>query len=142
MILFIEPSGATTDVPTIDQYTRKMTAAVRRALPPMGHYMGVHQCACGAVSTSFDYFLPNGQQTNSLCVHYLACHRSEVPDSEIEKVAALDCGEADPTGEELRGRIALERRPILRVQAVPVKAQASMLRRAWRRFVSGSNERD
>lgn len=99
-ILYIEPSRATSGEPTIDALTRKMTAAFRLGKPGMS-YRGWHQCACGAHSSNCDYSLPNGEMTNSLCVHYLAYHRSEVSELQLEKVNALNSGEAEPTQKEL-----------------------------------------
>jgi len=52
-------------------------------------WLGWHDCACGVMSSNQDYLLENGQVTNSLCVHYLAWHRDEVPAAELRKVAAL-----------------------------------------------------
>ena len=52
-------------------------------------------------SDNTDYILLNGQQTNSLCIHYLAFHRDEVPAEELAKVTALEAGEAEPSAEEL-----------------------------------------
>ena len=52
-------------------------------------------------STNCDYILPGGQQANSLCIHYLAFHRDEVPAEELAKVSALAAGEAEPSPEEL-----------------------------------------
>lgn len=53
-------------------------------------YMGHHTCVCGANSSGCDYLLSNGLITNLLCVHYLACHRAEVPPVELEKVRNLE----------------------------------------------------
>src|SRR5512143_682780 len=64
-------------------------------------YGGVHQCICGALSACYDYTLRSGEITNTLCVHYLALHRSEVPPEQLARVAALKCGEAEPTEDEL-----------------------------------------
>ncbi|MFA5358564.1 MAG: hypothetical protein WC310_01925 [Patescibacteria group bacterium] len=100
-ILYIEPSAKTSSEPVIDRYTRKMVAALRQGKEGLG-YRGIHICKCGARSTNCDYTLPNGEQTNFLAVHYLAYHRDEVPQSELVKVDSLDCGEADPTPEELQ----------------------------------------
>lgn len=103
-LLFVEPQGKASPSALIDDLTRQMTAAYRAAQPSSYSFAGVHQCVCGCTSTSCDYFLPDGQKTNSLCVHYLAHHRREVPAPQLARVAALSYGKSDPTGEELQGR--------------------------------------
>lgn len=108
-LLFIEPTQQASPVPLIDHLTRKLCAAFRKATNPwtaagwIGGYRGIHECICGALSSNQDYYLPNGALTNSLCVHYLALHRSEVPPDELFRVEALDCGEVEPTDVELEG---------------------------------------
>jgi len=99
-LLFLEPKKKTSKEPLVDEATRKVTAAFRVATPgPM--YRGVHRCSCGVLSSNRNYTLPNGLVTNSLCVHYLAYHRDEVPATEMEKVLKLKQGEAEPTTLEL-----------------------------------------
>ena len=100
-ILYIEPSARTSAEPVIDDLTRKMAAAYRLGTPGPG-YRGVHTCACGVMSSNCDYTLPGGDQTNSLCVHYLAFHRDEVPASQLEKVRRLNSDEVEPTEDELK----------------------------------------
>jgi len=100
-ILFIEPSAKASAKPIVDWFTRKMTAAFRQGIPGV-KYRGFHLCSCGAKSSNCDYTLPGGDKTNSLCVHYLAFHRNEVPISQLEKVRHLTFGEAEPTKEELK----------------------------------------
>jgi hypothetical protein len=102
-LLFIEPAGPASEEPLIDHFTRRMTAAVRAARPTGPHWMGFHQCGCGAVSANHDFRLPGGAVTNSLCVHYVAHHRGEVPAGQLARVAALAAGEADPEDGELQG---------------------------------------
>jgi hypothetical protein len=106
-ILYMEPSKNTSPKPLIDEATKKMTAALRQGVPG-ARWRGVHQCACGAHSSNCDYTLPNGEQTNSLSIHYLAYHRSDVPKKQLEKVLQLECGEAEPTNEEMGGSIKSE----------------------------------
>ena len=101
-VLYVEPGRYTSAEPLIDELTRKMTAAFRASESDGACWRGFHVCACGVNSTNHDFILPGGQQTNSLCVHYLAFHRDEVPEAELAKVAALDAGEADPSAEELK----------------------------------------
>lgn len=118
-LLYIEPSARVSRHPLIDRYTRKMTAAFKQAregpryrslsitgtqdlqkpetvTPQKDIERGWHTCACGAPSSNCDYFLPNGMQTNSLAVHYLAWHRDDVPQVELDKVNGLPYGEAEP----------------------------------------------
>lgn len=100
-VLYIRPGTKGTAEPVIDSLTRKMSAAFRASESTGVHWRGFHACRCGVNSDNTDYILPNGQQTNSLCVHYLAFHRDEVPAEELAKVAALESGEAEPSSEEL-----------------------------------------
>ena len=100
-VLYIQPGPYTPAEPVIDELTRKMAAAYRAAESDGMCWRGFHVCRCGVNSSNCDYILPGGQQTNSLCVHYLAFHRNEVPAEELAKVAALESGEAEPTTEEL-----------------------------------------
>ena len=100
-VLYIRPGTRGTAEPAIDGLTRKMTAAYRASESNGVLWRGFHVCRCGAASTNTDYVLPGGATTNSLCVHYLAFHRDEVPEAELAKVAALTSGEAEPNAEEL-----------------------------------------
>ena len=100
-VLYVEPGPYTPAEPVIDELTRKMTAAYRSAESDGMCWRGFHVCRCGVNSTNHDFILPNGQQTNSLCVHYLAFHREDIPEAELAKVAALESGEAEPNTEEL-----------------------------------------
>ena len=100
-VLYVEPGPYTSAGPVIDELTRKMAAAYRAARSDEMYWRGFHVCRCGVNSSNCDYILPGGQQTNSLCVHYLAFHRREVPETELAKVAALESGEAEPSAEEL-----------------------------------------
>jgi hypothetical protein len=100
-VLYIRPGTRGTAEPAIDSLTRKMAAAYRAAESTGVLWRGFHICRCGARSTNTDYTLPGGATTNSLCVHYLAFHRDEVPESELAKVADLASGEAEPNAEEL-----------------------------------------
>src|SRR5262245_66240633 len=101
-LLFIEPSQAASPSPVIDEITRRMCAAFRKARHS-GHWCGVHECMCGEQSTACDYRLPNGDLTNSLCVHYLAHHRSEVPPEQLARISAFRFGKAKPKEQELQG---------------------------------------
>ena len=100
-VLYVNPGPYTSPEPLIDELTRKMTAAYRAARSDEMYWRGFHVCRCGVNSTNCDYILPGGQQANSLCIHYLAFHRDEVPAEELAKVSALAAGEAEPSPEEL-----------------------------------------
>ena len=101
-MLYIEPDQPVSALPVIDEPTRKMTAAFRRATPDRMIRGGAHQCKCGATSSRRDYHLSNGEMTNSLCVHYIAYHRQEVPKEQMEKVILLTDGEEEPTDAEMQ----------------------------------------
>ena len=58
--------------------------------------LGYLACACGSFRKAHDFILTDGLITNSLCVHYLAWHRDEVPHQELDKVAKLSSGEVEP----------------------------------------------
>jgi hypothetical protein len=101
-LLYIEPTQPASTEPVLDHLTRKMAAAFRKAMPSEW-WQGVHECVCGAHSTNSDYRLPNGELTNSLCVHYVAHHRCEVPSDQLARIEALAFGEVKPTVEVLQG---------------------------------------
>lgn len=50
-------------------------------------YRGFHICSCGAVSGACNYLIPEGEIINSLCIHYLAFHREEVPQEQLDKIS-------------------------------------------------------
>jgi len=102
-LLFIEPIQPATATPTVDHITRRMAAAFRMAHTTTRFYCGTHQCVCGANSTCQDHYLPNGLVTNSLCVHYVAYHRSEVPARQLAVIETLTAEEVQPTHLELEG---------------------------------------
>jgi len=102
-LLYIEPAQPASTEPVLDHLTRKMAAAFRKARLSEWGSCGVHECVCGAHSTSRDYRLPNGEVTNSLCVHYVAHHRSEVPAGQLARIEAFTFGEAEPPAEQLQG---------------------------------------
>src|SRR5581483_12207675 len=101
-LLYMEPAGAAADQPIIDELTCKMAAAFAASIPSEMAYRGVHICTCGALSDNREHCLADGTETNSLCVHYLAYHRSEVPQFQLDRVAALNIEGIEPTTEMLR----------------------------------------
>jgi len=100
VILFIEPAQDATPEPLIDDLTIKMFNCFKEytefghvgekgSFTPQLGTKGLHYCVCGTTSHNCDYILKNGQCVNWLCVHYLAYHRSEIPEEELEKVRKL-----------------------------------------------------
>lgn len=111
MLLYIEPKDPKSTQPIVDDLTRQLTAAYRRSQAGIledGQVvdvvsMGWHTCICGAKSDNTEHVLPrNILMTNSLCVHYLAWHRHEIPSGEIDKLTNLPEEQADPSSEELQ----------------------------------------
>lgn len=102
-IMMIEPSSKASAAPLIDDLTRKMTAAWRHRRESEYGYKGIHTCVCGASSDNKDHWVGDGSGllTNSLCIHYLAHHRNDVPPEELDKVQRLPFGEEEPTEDEL-----------------------------------------
>lgn len=105
-LLMIEPTRLPSGQPVVDDLTRRMTAAWRAHEPEAGiAYRGWHTCSCGRGSDNLDHHVGR-YVTNSLCIHYLAWHRREVPESELEKVRALNSAGFepiyDPNEDELR----------------------------------------
>lgn len=99
-ILMIEPTGRASVAPLVDRLTMRMAAAYRNSVPSDYSYRGWHECVCGARSGNKDQYV-DGKLTNSLAVHYLAYHRKDVPQEELDKVAALPYGMVTPTEAEL-----------------------------------------
>jgi hypothetical protein len=91
-LLMIEPKSQKCDDETIiDTITMRMAGALKHAAHGIS-YDGWHTCACGALSSCTELLVLLDTfevPTNSLAVHYLACHRSEVPFTEIDKVERL-----------------------------------------------------
>jgi len=105
-LLYIEPTGAPSAEPVIDDLTRRLTAAWRERIENNDATRGWHACTgagCTATSTNCTYQV-GGINTHSLAIHYLAHHREEVPDVELDKIAGLRDEQADPTSGELMAR--------------------------------------
>lgn len=100
-LLFIEPEEQAMEYPLIDDVTLRMVTALRRGKKPGYSYCGFHACICGAHSGTTDVILSNAWVTNTLCVHYLAYHRAEVPVRELDAVRSLPPGAESPTDREL-----------------------------------------
>ncbi len=117
LLLFIEPENEPSEEPIIDELTMKMTASFRKAKKGACHdyavmgkgyefikddgWMGWHNCSCGANAGGYDYLLLNGEMTNQNCIHYLAYHRDEISQEQLDRVAKLDDGQKKPSKEEM-----------------------------------------
>ena len=86
-LMMIEPQKPC-EMPINDEITKMAKEIMTRAKTGELQYKGVHFCKCGQVSDNNDYILPSGRITNSLILHYIEFHRSEVPESEIVKLRA------------------------------------------------------
>ena len=112
-LLYIVPREFATKEPLIDDVTLKMMRLWRsqRKDQTAGDWRGFHGCVCGAYSSSRDHVIRPDERTilitNSLCVHYLAHHRDEVPRMELAKILCLPdvphTGDEKPTLDELQG---------------------------------------
>lgn len=80
----IEPKSKQIEPPIDDYLTKKMERLLKRGKNGP-YYRGFHVCKCGERSGNCDIYVGK-YITNSLSVHYLRHHRSEVPTGEIEKL--------------------------------------------------------
>ena len=91
-ILYINPKSILKD-PVIDSVTKKLAWLWHRNEDSGLAYFGFHRCSCGATSASAEFLIvpPSGEifVTNSLCVHYAAYHRDEIPEEEMEKLMKI-----------------------------------------------------
>jgi len=102
-LLYIEPKGSC-ETPIVDNLTRKLAAAFYKGQSNGCRYRGWHHSACGANSDNTDYVLDDARfTTNSLAIHYLSCHRSEIPPEELAKVASLPEEFDNPTQPDIHG---------------------------------------
>ena len=107
-LLMIHPESAPTD-PIVDTTTMRITSALRRAMFGKSRFRGVHHCTglgCRAVSDNREWFIAHDGRkllTNSLAIHYVACHRRDVPASMLVTINAI-VAMTEPTTTELRGR--------------------------------------
>lgn len=89
-LMYIEPKNKKTETPVNDYLTKYAEYLETKFKDNPGPaYRGFHTCACGCRSHSRDYYVSvAGKQmmTNSLLVHYVRDHRSEVPEEELEKL--------------------------------------------------------
>lgn len=87
-LLMIEPQDRFKEEEVNDDLTTKMERLFKQS-KEIDHTRGWHKAKDGKDSTNCTYLLPSGHITNSLCVHYLRYHRSEVPKSEIAKLISI-----------------------------------------------------
>jgi len=83
----IEPTGPR-EAPVHDRYTTLAEKAWSERLEGP-RYRGVHTCVCGERSDNVQWVV-RGRVTNSLLVHYVRDHRSQVPTEELEKLRVFD----------------------------------------------------
>lgn len=91
-VLYIEPKYIRKK-PIIDDVTKKMLWLWHHKVETGLNNFGSHVCSCGISSDSCEHLLvsPDGTffMTNSLCVHYVVFHRSEISKSEWKKINRL-----------------------------------------------------
>lgn len=101
-LLYIHPVKEAQE-PMWDGYCEKLSVMMCESkikTGPGGHearYRGIHPCTapgCEAASTNTDYIYTSPRtgesiQLNSLAMHYLVCHRDEIPVGEIRKLVNL-----------------------------------------------------
>lgn len=101
-LLYIHPKNKPLEKPIIDRYTLKLLLYMMNykytGLMMGNNFLrgatskGVHTCTganCGDRSDCYDFLLPGGPATNSLALHYVALHRSEVPKEELDKIRRM-----------------------------------------------------
>jgi hypothetical protein len=90
-LLMIEPDqeGAPSLTALDDELTRKVDYIFSKCKPSDYCCVGVHTTKCGKHSDNFDWILPNGVITNSLCKYYVRFYRAYIPESEIVKINAI-----------------------------------------------------
>jgi len=87
-MLYVRAKKPAETTPILDDITTKIAVAFSKAKVTR-RWKGLYRCKCGTLSSSCDYKLPNGEQINSLCVHYLAYHRSEVSPSDLARIERI-----------------------------------------------------
>lgn len=97
-LLYIEPKNRAVKDPIIDSLTRKMTYALRHP-KDWDCTFGFYQDVCGCKSNLM-YFLQNGMETNELAIHYVAFHRDEIPEEQLDIINSFN-GEEVPILYEL-----------------------------------------
>jgi len=96
----------------LDSMARKVTALLRGAQADR-FFMGYHECICGARSDSYDWHVTiaaRKRRTNSLAIHYVACHRNEIAPEQLREIEAFT-RELEPTAQEHNALIVVEKSP-------------------------------
>lgn len=83
-LMMIEPTEIGM-LPVNDDLTR-LARSVFASATFKRSFRGQHTCICGKRSDNKQWVLPDGRITNSLLEHYVACHRLEIPEFELEKL--------------------------------------------------------
>ena len=85
-LLMIKPQGPKSG-PVADRYTWLAVCALLECqAPEPGRWLrGWHTCTCGAHSDNIPWAV-RGIKTNSFLLHYVAWHREDVPQSELDKL--------------------------------------------------------
>ena len=84
-LMMIEPESQPN--PTHDSLTELAESIWAECIPSENAYRGFHVCSCGERSDNKDWYTPKGRLTNSLLIHYVRDHRSDIPLLEIKKLA-------------------------------------------------------
>lgn len=87
-LLFIEPSTTASEHPVDDGFTKAMTELIQNYSYIGSRYRGVHVFD-GMNGGNYVIVLPDGIETNPLCVAYLRWYRHEVPLAELQKLRDL-----------------------------------------------------
>ena len=85
-LMMIEPKRKKSVFPKNDKYTEMAEKIYANTYTRGSGYKGYHHCKCGKMSDSHDHYTAGGRITNSLLVHYVRYHRSEIPQSELDKL--------------------------------------------------------
>ncbi len=86
--MMIEPKLAVIEQEVNDEITQQVEE-IMKTVKEIAWTKGLHFCNCGVHSGNAILEVTiNGKQyeTNSLALHYIKYHRSEVPQSEIDKI--------------------------------------------------------
>ena len=89
--LFMEPLSKNTEDPIDDEITKFVEHLMAKCKENSDYTKGWHTCACKAGSdsnTKTVNFAGRSLKTNSLAVHYVKFHRSEVPTKDLELIMA------------------------------------------------------
>ena len=83
-LMMIEPQSQSQEqvYDKYSEYAKKVLEACTEGQP----YRGFHMCICGEMSDNVDHFTKLKRITNSLLPHYVIAHRSEIPQSELDKL--------------------------------------------------------